>query len=162
MIVLTAQLLAPGDGGSRKSLATSSLATLLPAVSLNKMMRNSNTSSAVLVDFVASITKRELAFGGVLLSLSFRSQMQRRLPIGKSPGTVFSGCWLSRSVWGHWNCPASETQSHATRELGPWDRPTKGMRPRDSLAGQGVSPKSWCSPSWWARSYLTADGGSQD
>lgn len=67
MIVLPPQLLGPGDADSKKSLTTSSFAVLLQAMSLNKTVTDSNTSSAVLVDIVAIVIKRESAFGGIAI-----------------------------------------------------------------------------------------------
>ena len=52
------------------------------------------------------------------------------------------GRWLSFGAWCHPNASAFETPSHATRELGPGDRATKGLRPRDSSAGE-ARRKCW-------------------
>lgn len=64
IIALTAQLLGPREADSKKSLATSSFAILLLALSLNKTVTNSNTTSAVLVDIILVLQKGNLHLGG--------------------------------------------------------------------------------------------------
>lgn len=64
MIALAPQLLGPGETDWKKCLTASCFALLLLAVTLSKTVRDTNTSSAVLVGTVLELPQENLHLGG--------------------------------------------------------------------------------------------------
>lgn len=141
MIALTSQLLGPGEAESKKRLTTSSFAILFLAVSLNMTGTNSNPSSPVLVTLCLlqgeNLHSGSTAVFGRQIGRSPSWNSVHLLTI-HTPMYTVCGLLIHTSVWCH---QSLETESHASRELGLWDRFTKVMIPKHSSAGWSGN---WC------------------